>query len=56
MQSVLNAQGPHAEAVATLSWVLFAGGAATLLLVMGLAAYALWAPAERRRWAADASS
>jgi cytochrome c oxidase subunit 2 len=43
---------PHADAaarIATLSWVLFLGGAAIFALVMGLLAWALFAPAARRR-------
>ena len=53
IQSALNPQGPHAAAVSDLSWVLFAGGAAVLVLVMGIAAYAVWGPRERRAWAAS---
>jgi cytochrome c oxidase subunit 2 len=53
IQSALNPQGPHAAAVSSLSWVMFAGGAAVLAIVMALAAYALWAPQERRAWAAN---
>jgi cytochrome c oxidase subunit II len=49
-QSVLHPSGPHAEAVAGLSWVLFYGGGAILMLVMALTAYALWAPG-RGKWA-----
>lgn len=50
IQSVLHPSGPHAEAVARLSGVLFYGGGAILLLVMALTAYAIWAP-KRGRWA-----
>jgi cytochrome c oxidase subunit 2 len=50
----LNPQSAHAEAVATFGWVLFAGAAIVALIVFALAAYALWAPRERR--AALASS
>lgn len=53
IQSALHPQGPHAEAVSTLSWILFYGAAAILLLVIALAAYAIWAPRERRAWAAN---
>ena len=53
IQSALNPQGPHADAVATLSWVLFYGGAGIFLLVIGLTTYVLWAPTERRVWAAN---
>jgi cytochrome c oxidase subunit 2 len=53
IQSALHPHGPQADAVATLSWVLFYGGAAILLLIVVLAAYALLAPPERRAWAAS---
>lgn len=50
MQSVLDPQGPVAGAVADLAWVLFAGGSAIFLLVVILAAQALFAP---RPWLAS---
>ena len=53
MQSALNPQGPHAEAIATLAWVLIGAAAVILVVVLLLAAYALWGPARRRAWAAD---
>lgn len=42
MQSALNPQGPNAAAIAEISWVLFAGGSVIFLLVMALAAWAVW--------------
>ena len=53
IQSALNPAGPRAEAVADLSWLLFYAAGAILLVVMALAAYALWAPRERRAWLAS---
>jgi cytochrome c oxidase subunit 2 len=53
IQSALHPAGPHAEAVASLSWLLFYAAAAILVIVVALAAYALWAPPERRAWIAD---
>jgi cytochrome c oxidase subunit 2 len=50
IQSVLQPYGPHADAVAGLSWVLFYGGGAILFMVMAFTAYAVWAP-KRGRWA-----
>jgi len=41
MQSILSAHGPAATAIAELAWVLFAGGAAILLAVLVLTAYAV---------------
>ncbi len=52
MQSILSPHGPAAAAIAEMTWVLFAGGAAILLLVLGLTAYALSARPERRAWLA----
>jgi cytochrome c oxidase subunit II len=49
LQSALNPHGPEASAIATLTWVMVAGGAAVLLLVTILAALALRAP---RPWLA----
>ena len=48
IQNALAPAGPHADAVAALSWVLFVGGALIFVLVMALAAYAVWAPAAWR--------
>lgn len=42
MQSALNPQGPDAAIIAEISWVLFAGGGAIFVLVMALAAWAVW--------------
>lgn len=53
IQSALHPHGPHAEAVSTLSWLLFYCAAAILVLVIVLAAYAIWAPPERRAWASS---
>lgn len=50
VQAVLSPAGPEAAEVATLSWVLFIGGAAIFVGVMALAAYALLSPPARRRW------
>ncbi|HYC48637.1 MAG TPA: cytochrome c oxidase subunit II [Burkholderiales bacterium] len=49
LQSVLDPYGPHAEAVATLAWVLFGGGAIVFVVVAGFTAYALYSPERRRR-------
>lgn len=50
IQSTLVPAGPHAQTVATLSWVLFIGGTLILLLVMALLALAIWAPPDKRAW------
>lgn len=50
VQAVLSPAGPEAAEVATLSWVLFIGGAVIFVGVMALAAYALLSPPARRRW------
>jgi cytochrome c oxidase subunit II len=52
IQSALHPRGPDAEAIAQLTWILFAGGTAILLAVLAIAAYAVWASPERRAWAA----
>lgn len=52
IQSALNAQGPAAAGVAELAWVLFWGAAAIFVLVIGLAAWALFARPGRRGWLA----
>ena len=52
MQSILSPHGPAASAIAEMAWVLFAGGAAILVLVLGLTAYALSARPDRRTWLA----
>jgi cytochrome c oxidase subunit 2 len=48
IQSALNPQSAHAEAVATFGWMMIAGAAVVALIVFALAAYALWGPRERR--------
>jgi cytochrome c oxidase subunit 2 len=48
IQSALNPQSAHAEAVAAFGWVMFAGGAIVAVVVFAFAAYALWGPRERR--------
>jgi cytochrome c oxidase subunit 2 len=48
IQSALNPQSVHAEAVATFGWVMIAGAAAVTIVVFAFAAYALWAPRRRR--------
>ena len=53
IQSALHPQGPQADAIAAMSWVLIAGAAVILLVVLALAAYALWGPEKRRAWAAS---
>jgi cytochrome c oxidase subunit 2 len=50
IQNALAPAGPHADIVATLSWVMFIGGGLIFVFVMALSAYAVWAPAERRAW------
>ena len=52
IQSALHPRGPDAEAIAHLTWILIGGGTAILLAVLAIAAFALWAPLERRAWAA----
>jgi cytochrome c oxidase subunit 2 len=47
-QSVLNPKGPDAVELAHLSWLLFIGGTAILLLVMGAAAVAIFGPPRAR--------
>jgi cytochrome c oxidase subunit 2 len=49
IQSVLNSQTPHADIIATFSWILFYGGAAVLAIVLLLTALALWAPTRCRK-------
>ena len=53
VQSALDPAADDAARLATLSIVLFAGGAAILFGVTGLLLYAVFAPPERRRWLAD---
>ena len=49
-QSTLAPGGPHAESVATLSWVMFIGAGLIFLLVMALTACACLAEAGRANW------
>ncbi len=48
VQAVLDPHGDAAALIAHLSWLLFAGGAAIFLLVMGLLALAILAPVRIR--------
>jgi cytochrome c oxidase subunit 2 len=48
IQSALNPQSAHAEAVATFGWVMIAGAAVVALVVFAFAAYALWGPRAQR--------
>ncbi|MDQ8732166.1 cytochrome c oxidase subunit II [Bradyrhizobium sp. LHD-71] len=48
IQSILVTAGPTGNAIGTLSWVMFAGAAAILLLVVGFTAYAIFG--GRRTW------
>lgn len=50
VQAILSPAGPEAAEVATLSWVLFIGGAVIFVAVMALAVHALLSPPARRRW------
>ncbi len=52
-QSTLAAQGPAADAIATLWWVMLGASAVILLAVIGLITFAIAAPPERRRWLAS---
>ncbi|HEV7372790.1 cytochrome c oxidase subunit II [Arenibaculum sp.] len=48
-QSVLRPRSPEADAIETLSMVLFTGGAVIFVAVMGLVLYALFADPDRTR-------
>ena len=48
IQSALNPQSAHAEAVATFGWVMIWGAAIVAFVVFAFLAYALWAPREHR--------
>jgi cytochrome c oxidase subunit 2 len=51
IQSTLAPRGPNALVIANISWVMFWGAAAILLLVMALALYAVYrAPDKRPAW------
>lgn len=49
MQSSLSPHGPAAQSIANIGWVMFAGAAAILLLVMVLALYAIFRTPDKRR-------
>lgn len=49
VQSALWPQGPAAQAIADIGWVMFAGAAVILLLVMALALYAIFRAPDKRR-------
>jgi cytochrome c oxidase subunit II len=49
-QSALSPGGPAAAAYALLGNIMYAGAAAIMALVMGLTAFAILAPRERRAW------
>ncbi|MGQ0752682.1 MAG: cytochrome c oxidase subunit II [Betaproteobacteria bacterium] len=49
VQSALNPQGPHAAVIHEISWVLFIGALAVFAIVMGFAAYAVFARRDRAR-------
>jgi len=48
VQSTLWPQGPAAQAISDIGWVMFAGAAVILLLVMALALYAIFRIPEKR--------
>jgi cytochrome c oxidase subunit 2 len=52
IQSVLAPAGPVADSIATLAWLLFAGGGAVTLAVVAFAAWAAFATARPRHWLA----
>jgi cytochrome c oxidase subunit 2 len=52
VQSALDPAGDDARRLASLTWILFAGGAAIFVPVTALLLYAIHAPPERRRWLA----
>lgn len=56
IQSALAPLGRGADAIATVSWAMFAGAAAILLLVVAFTAWAVWGPAERRGWLAGSGA
>lgn len=49
-QSALDPGGPHASSIATLSWIMFAGGGVIFLIVMLLLGWALIVPGRRSAW------
>jgi cytochrome c oxidase subunit II len=52
VQSALDPAGPHADIIGRIGWATMAGGAAILLVVCALTAWAILAPARSRRWLA----
>ena len=48
VQSALWPQGPAAQAISNISWVMFIGAALILLLVMALALYAVYRAPDKR--------
>lgn len=54
IQSALTPQGPAARAIAEISWAMFWGAAAILLLVMGLALYAVYRNPHKKPPSANA--
>ncbi len=54
LQSVLDPHGPVAQAIADSAWLLFVGAAVIFVLVLALAAWAIFAPPARRTWLASA--
>ncbi len=53
IQSALHPQGPQADAIAAMSWVLIGGGAIIFVIVLALAAYAIYGPEKGRAWASS---
>src|SRR5690606_28740183 len=49
-QSIIAPRGPHADAVDTLSWVIFIGGAAIFVFVMAMLAAAFLLRRELKLW------
>jgi cytochrome c oxidase subunit 2 len=49
IQSTLDPHGPHAQSIANISWIMFFGASAILLLVMALALYAIYRDPDKRR-------
>ncbi|MDP3418251.1 cytochrome c oxidase subunit II [Falsiroseomonas sp.] len=49
VQTPLDPMGDHAARIAVLTWVLFIGGTAIFVLVMGLLVFAVFAPARIRQ-------
>lgn len=49
IQSALNPQGPHAAVIAEITWVLLAGATVIFVLVVAIAAYAVFGRRQRAR-------